>query len=106
MNKRVLKVDLDLESFDEAIEKIRNMLSYFNDIGFLYVNAVDKITLLHKTSYGCRIVLNIDFEPLWIVTLQLLLGSDPMKETNTLINHFKLNMLYSNRLFSVKRYPD
>ncbi len=106
MNKKVLKIDLDMKNLNEAVELIRNRLCYMNDINFLNSNAIDKIVFLHKTTYGCKIFLNIEFEPLWIVSLQLLLGSDYQKETNTLINHFKLKMDYSNRLFTVKRYSD
>lgn len=104
MNKKVLKIDLDQPNYNKAIKQIRDRLCYMHDIGFLYADAIEKIVIIHKTSYACKIVLNIEFEPLWIVALQLLFGSDYMKETNTLINHFKLKMDYSNRLFTVKRY--
>jgi len=49
---------------------------------------------------------NKECEELFVVTLQLMLGSDYKKEINTLINHFKLEMEYSNRLFTTKRYAN
>jgi len=105
MELNILKIDLDIEEFEEAIQLIRNRLCYMHDLGFFKADSVGKIEFLYKSSYGCKITLKNEWSAEWIVILQLLLGSDYMKETNTLMNHFMLKMEYSNRLFECKRYP-
>ena len=76
-----------------------------HDINFFSVFNIKKIELLYKTSYACRIYLYEKFKnEKDIIIFQLLLGSDWMKEVNTLMNHFIFKMKYSNRLFTCKRY--
>lgn len=106
MDRNILRIDLDVKTYKEALYIITDRLSYFHDINFLKVDIIDCIEFIYKTNFSCRIKLNHRFSPMWIVMLQTLLGSDYRKEVNTLINHFKYNMKYSNRLFTVKRYKD
>lgn len=76
-----------------------------HDLKFFDFDRIDKIYLIKKRSYGAKIYLDEPINQEWfIILLQCLLGSDYMKEVNTCINHFKLNMDYSNRLFDIKRY--
>ena len=76
-----------------------------HDLKFFYIDNIEKIELIKKTTYGCKITLKKPFKhPKDIIIFQLYLGSDYRKEVNTLLNHFKLGMEYSNRLFTVKRY--
>jgi len=105
MELNILKIDLDASTRFNAIDIITERLSYIHDLDFFKFENFEKIELLFKTSYAIRIFLK---KPLCcekdIILFQLLLGSDFMKETNTCINHFKLKMEYSNRMFLVKRY--
>jgi len=108
----ILKIDLDMKRKRDAINHLKKRFAYFHDIGFYNMNdkgvgSIGSILLVKKTTYGCKIHFGNKFKsPEWIVLFQLLLGSDWMKECNTLINHFKFRMEYSNRLFDVKRYKN
>lgn len=104
MEDNILKIDLDIPTLTKATKLIKERLAYMNDIKFLNINNVDKIEFLYKSTYGCKITLKSSWTPEFIVILQLLLNSDYKKEINTLINHVKLKMKYSNRLFTSKRY--
>lgn len=105
MELNLLRLDLDIKRKDQTINHIFERLSYFHDIGFLPIFAIESIVLIKKSSYGAYITL---MKPLKnetnVVCFQALLGSDYRKETNTLINHHILEMQYSNRLFTTKRY--
>lgn len=107
MELDLLRIDLDIPRKEDAIKHLKERLSYWHDIGFYPITMIESIVLLKKSSYGAYIKL---IKPLSdeksVVLFQSLLGSDYMKETNTLINHFMLEMEYSNRLFSVKRYKN
>jgi len=103
----ILKLDLDIQTKDLAIDHLFKLFSYATDIGFLKINKIKKIELVKKTTYGARIYLKFDLKNLNnVVMLQSIFGSDPLKEMNVLINHHKLNMIFSNRIFDIKRYPD
>lgn len=107
MDLDILKIDLDIPKKQEAIKKIDFMLSYFEDIHFYKFDNIENIILIKKKTYGCVIKLKKKLkDEKSVVLFQLLLGSDPLKETNTLLNHYMLNMQYSNRLFTTKRYKN
>lgn len=104
MEKNILKIDLDLKFKASAMKQLKERLAYMHDLKFFDIKNIKRIELIKKTSYGSRIVLHEDIPEELIVVIQLMLGSDYRKEVNTMINHFKLGMAYSNRLFTVKRY--
>ena len=104
MDNNILKIDLDEPNKKKAIDLLKSRLAYMHDIKFFDINNIEYIKLFYKSSYGCKIKLYYSFKPEMIIILQLLLGSDYQKEVNTMLNHFKFNMEYSNRLFLVKRY--
>ena len=106
MDPQVLKIDLDCRTKSKAIAILKERLAYCHDLNFFHAKQIVRVELIKKSSYGARIRLNTGWKPEWIVILQLILGSDWQKEVNTLINHFKLEMEYSNRLFTVKRYKE
>lgn len=107
METNVLKIDLDIKTKKKAIKHLRERWSYFHDIKFLDCEIIDQIVLVRKSTYGCKIYLKRSLEMSYlIIIVQLCLGSDWMKEVNTTLNHYKYNMEYSNRLFTVKRYRD
>lgn len=106
MESNILRIDLDIKTYNKTIKLLKERLSYMHDIRFMDISFIKKIELIYKSNYSCKIYCNHNFSPEWIVILQLLLGSDYMKEVNTLINHFKLDMQYSNRMFTVKRYKN
>jgi hypothetical protein len=108
MEKNILKIDLDMKNKKNVIKHLKERLSYVEDIGFFNVSEkIEKIILIKKSSYGCKIFLNENLkEEYSIVIFQLILGSDYMKEINTLYNHYVLEMQYSNRLFDCKRYKN
>lgn len=107
MRRDVLKVDCDFDNKQDLINDLQHRLSYMNDLGFFdFEKYVKKIYCVFKSSYGVKIFLKYELDEKQIVLLQLILGSDFRKEINTVINHFSLNMEYSNRLFDVKRYRD
>ncbi len=107
MELKILKIDLDMKSKVSAILHLQERLAYFHDIKFFYADNIKSIDLIKKASYGARIVLNSHLPTEKdVVLFQLLLGSDYKKEVNTLLNHFKFKMDYSNRLFTSKRYKN
>lgn len=102
----ILRLDLDKESKDFAINHLYKRLCYFHDIGFLYFNRIEKILLVKKRTYGAKIYLKFNLKnPNNVIMVESILGSDWRKQTNSLINYHKLNMNYHNRLFDIKRYP-
>jgi len=103
----ILRLDLDEKNKSFAINHLFNRLSYFNDIGFLKITRVEKIVLVKKKTYGAKIYLKFNLKNQNnIIMIESILGSDWKKQTNSLINHHKLGMLYADRLFDIKRYPD
>lgn len=105
MDLDLLRIDLDKRFRFQAVRQIKERLCYLNDIGVFYSDLIKKVELIKKRTYGVKIYLKqpVKSESL-IIILQLLIGSDYQKEANTLLNHCKLNMQYSNRLFNCKRY--
>lgn len=102
---RLLKIDLDLKRKNQSISQLKERLAYMHDLNFIdFDKNIDKIVLMKKTAYACKIYLKKDMEVRMIVIMQLLLGSDYRKEINTLINFYKLKMQYFNRLFDIKIY--
>lgn len=105
MKLNVLKVDLDANSKEEAIEILAERIRYLNQIMGLPLGMWTKIELIHKTTYGARIRL---LKPLQdvrnVIIMEFCLGSDWRKEINTYYNSVVLGMEYSNRLFIAKRY--
>jgi len=106
MDDNILKVDLDLNLKSECIKQLVERLSYMHDLGAFPIKHIKKINLGKKTSYHCKIYLKTDLKPELIIMLQLILGSDYRKEVNTILNHFVLDMKYSNRCFDIKKYKD
>lgn len=105
MDLNILKIDLDLKFITNAKRVLKERLSYLNDMGVLDYKIIKSIVLGKKTSYNAKIILKEDVkDEKNIIILQLMLGSDYMKEVNTFLNHFIFNMRYSNRMFDVKRY--
>jgi len=105
MELNILKVDIDFRFKRNTIKLLIERLSYIHDLGLYDCNQIKKIELIFKTKYGCKIYLKKDlYDEKNIILFQLLLNSDYMKEVNTILNHFKFNMDYSNRMFDCKRY--
>ena len=105
MELNILKIDLDINDLHKAILHIHNRLAYMHDMNFFHISEITKIEFVYKTSYGCRIFLKKPLNSeMFLVLMQSLLGSDYMKEVNTMLNHFKFKLNYSNRLFTSKRY--
>lgn len=107
MDLNILKPDCDLRFKFQIINLLKERLAYIHDMGILKSNHIKKIELMYKTKYSAKIYLKDNLkDEKNIIIMQLLLGSDYMKETNTIVNHFMLNMQYSNRMFNIKRYPN
>lgn len=102
----VLKIDLDAKSKKSAIETLWVRLAYFNDVDFLHFDIVDKIILFKKTTYGCKIYLKQPLPVMFSIHLELLLGDDWRRNVNVLLNYKKYKMIYYDRLFDIKVYPD
>jgi hypothetical protein len=107
MELNILKIDLDKKSFFLTIKILKQRLSYLHDLKIFSCNLIEEIVLIKKTKYSAKIYLKENLaDEKNIIILQLLLGSDYMKEANTLLNHFVYKMSYSNRMFDVKRYKN
>lgn len=107
MKKNVLKIDLDLDSREEAIKTIVERMRYFKNLFGVDYKYWYKIELLRKTKYSARIhILKPVKDERSIIILQLVFGSDWRKELNTFYNSEVLKMEYSNRLFTIKNYND
>jgi len=106
MDSDILRIDLDAKSKKKALLILGDRLKYCNNNCFLSIDAIDKIILNKKTTYGAKIYMNDQYSPEWIIILQLILGSDYRKEVYTCMNHFMYKMEYSNRLFDIKRYSN
>lgn len=105
MRKNVLKIDLDLDSREEAIRQIVERMRYFKTIFGVDYKYWQKIELLKKTRYSAKIhILKPVKDEKSIIILQLVFGSDWRKELNTYYNSQVLKMDYSNRLFNGKNY--
>jgi len=104
-NLNIVKVDLDFNSRKKVMDHLKERLSYFHDLGFLNFNKIASITIIRKKRYSVKIILKFNVKTYnSIVLLECLLGSDYRKGVNEMINHHLLNMEYSNRLFTIKRY--
>ena len=105
MDKKILKVDLDIKTKKHAINKLKKRFAYMHDIKFFDIDRVLGIYLIKKSSFGALVFLRKELNSEKdVVIMQLMLGSDYRKEANTLLNHYFLEMEYSNRLFLLKRY--
>lgn len=104
MRQNLLKIDTDTRTALETINLLKDRLSYMHDMGVFYAQGVDRIVLGFKTRWNAKIYLKKNIEPAQIIMFQLILGSDWRKECNTILNHYILNMEYSNRMFDIKRY--
>lgn len=104
MDTDILKIDLDCKFKWQAINLLGERLGYMNDLNFFHFHNINTVTLIKKSTYGAKIKLKKKLTPEQIVIFQLILGSDYRKEVNTLLNHHKFGMEYSNRLFTCKRY--
>jgi len=101
----VLKIDNDSLTKKGIIKTLKERLSYMSDIGIFNIDEIEKIELIFKTKYSSKIYLKSNLkDEKSVIVCQLLLGSDYKKEVNTILNHFKLEMEYSNRMFNIKRY--
>lgn len=105
MELNILKIDLDEIFYLNVIKTLKQRLSYLSDLGIFNPDIIEKVIIIKKSKHSVKIYLskNLYNEKSVIIT-QLLLGSDYMKEANTLLNHFVYKMSYSNRMFDVKRY--
>lgn len=108
METNTLKVDSDIQDKVLAIEDIKYRLKFMHEMKILNYEDITKIELIQKSKCSFKVYLNSEFDlaPLFIVTLQLILGSDYRKEICTLFNHYHMNMDYSNRLFTTKKYKN
>jgi len=107
MELNILKIDLDEEHYNRAIKTLKQRLSYLCDLGMFNCDLIESIFIIKKSKHSVKIYLTENlFDEKNVIILQLLLGSDYMKEVNTFMNHFKFKMSYSNRMFDVKRYKD
>ena len=106
MDLDILRLDLDIPSQTYAIAHLQERLSYCNDVGFINIENIDRIILIKKKTYGCKIFLKIPLSSYNnVVLLESILGCGWRKCVNSLINYFLLDMKeYPNRLFDVKRY--
>lgn len=104
MEQNILKIDLDKPSQSSAVTLLKHRLAYLHDLGILEFHNIESIFLVEKTKFGAKIHLKQNINEHNIIFLQLVLGSDWRKEVNTFMNHFIMNMEYSNRLFDCKRY--
>lgn len=104
MDKDILKIDLDKKSYEEALNELKERFAYMHDLHLFHIDNIEHICLVHKTNYSCKVWLNVKLPEHFIIILQLICGSDWRKEVNTCLNHYKLGMEYSNRMFDVKRY--
>jgi len=105
MNRKILKIDLDLKTREEAISLLMERMKYFKDIFGVEYTYWKKIELVKKTRYSARIFLKKDLlDDKNIIILQLIFGSDWRKEINTFYNSQALKMSYSNRMFDMKYY--
>jgi len=106
MELNLLKIDLDSETLDSAIDTIWRRLAYMNDIGFFPFKHIKKIIAGKKSSWNVKIYLKKDLNPEMVMLFQNFLGSDWRKEINTALNHYCLKMKYANRMFDIKSYKD
>lgn len=104
MENNILKVDLDKNTKKELIDELSYRLKYLNSFNLFKIEHIDKIEAGYKQTWNVKLYLNKNYSETAIIMLQLLLGSDWRKETHTIINHFVLNMEYSNRMFDIKTY--
>lgn len=105
-DKKILKIDLDIKNKKKALEIVSERLSYMHDLSFFSIENIDRIHLIKKTGFGAKIYLKKPVSIHLLIILQLMLGSDYRKEVNTMLNFFKLEMQYFNRLFDIKMYKD
>lgn len=102
----ILRLDLDLHSKKKCITHLIERLYYLNHLKYLSIERIDKIILVKKKTYGCKIYLNKKCSVDYIFKAELILGDDWKKAVCSQINYYKYEMDYSRRLFEVKKYPD
>ena len=105
MENNILKIDYDLERQSEMVWELAERIEYLDRLDILSKKDIRSIESVCKSKYSARILLNKELRPEYIVTLQLLLGSDWRKEAHTITDHFIRQVDYSNRMFDIKRYP-
>jgi len=101
-----LRIDLDKKSKNSTINQLTERIEYLNHLKYLDIKNIKKIELIWKKTFGCLITLNKKCSMDYIFKTELLLGDDYKKSCCAMINHYKLGMVYSNRLFTHKKYPN
>jgi len=105
-NRNILKIDLDLEFYEESKELIRTRLTYLNSLNILSITNIKKIELIKKNKYSCKITLVKDLlNPYYIIIFQAILGDDWRRIAIT-FRDLKLGMSNYNRLFNIKTYSN
>ena len=101
-----LKIDLDIEKKQDAINQLKERIIFLNKLKILKFCIIDKIFLLKKTSYSAKIYINKFIkDEKDIILIQSILGDD-YKHTAITFRDYELNIRNYNRMFDIKRYPD
>jgi len=104
--KEIIKIDLDIQDKQEAIETINQRLSFLVKIGLFEWKYIKKVELLYKITYSCRIFINKSFtDKLDLIIFQSILGDD-FKRTAITWRDYNLGMKDFNKLFTIKKYID
>lgn len=101
-----LKIDLDIEDKETAIELIKDRLNFLNKINMLKYDFIISIKLIKKTNYSCKIKLDRDIKDnLQIILIQSILGDD-YKHTAITYRDYLMGFESFNRMFDGKLYSN
>lgn len=104
--KRILKIDLDLKFKFQAIKQLKHRLIFLNRVNMLMFDNIDKVELIKKSNYSCRIYLKKPLKEIYvIILLQAICGSD-WKHISITLRDYYIGVKDFNKLFTIKRYTN
>lgn len=102
--RQIIKLDLDLNDRDEVMEQVKSRLSFLVKIDLFEWKLIEKVELLFKTTYSCRIFINKKFtNPRDLIIIQSILGSEYKHIAITFRDYLEGSPDY-NKLFTIKKY--
>jgi len=100
----ILKVDLDNKCLNKTKKHLIERLSFLNKLKIVPIEYIDKIKVIKKSSYSCKIILNKTITNYNILIFQSILGDDFKRTSISFRDLIIENKIFWNKLFDIKRY--
>jgi len=102
----ILKIDLDIKTKSKSILLLKERLQFLINVNLIKIGFIDKIELIKKDNFSCKIYINkIIEDEIFLILFQSILGDD-WKRTAITLRDKRLKIRNWNRLFDVKKYTN